>query len=127
MTELVNISVGELWDKYTILLIKKERITDNNKLHNINFELEFLDVNMKKYSYNDNKMFLDLKNINEQLWNIEDNIRLKELNKEFDNEFINLARNVYITNDNRAFCKQNINKFFGSSIQEIKEYTKYKI
>jgi len=125
MTELINVSIGELWDKYTILLIKKEKVTDKDKLRYINLELEFLDENMKKYSQNGNKMFLDLKNINEQLWDIEDNIRVKELNKQFDAEFIDLARSVYIINDKRAICKQDINTFFGSFIQEVKNYKKY--
>jgi len=81
---------------------------------------------MKKYQYENSKMFLDLQHINEQLWMIEDGIRIKELNKEFDKEFIELVRSVYIINDKRAICKKKINEVFGSTIQEIKEYTKYK-
>ena len=125
MTELVKISIGELWDKYSILLIKKKYINDSISLKMIDLELNFLNTNMEKYSYINNKMFIDLKKINEQLWIIEDKIRKKELNKEFDNEFIKLARNVYIINDKRAICKKNIDIFFGSSIQEVKLYVKY--
>jgi len=125
MTELVNISIGELWDKYTILLLKKKYIKNMEKLKSINLELELLDKNMEKYNYQKNHMFLNLKNINEQLWEIEDSIRIKELNKEFDTKFIDLARSVYIINDKRGICKQNINDFFCSPIQEIKEYIKY--
>ena len=125
MTELVKISIGELWDKYSILLIKKKYINDSISLKMIDLELNFLNTNMEKYSYINNKMFIDLKKINEQLWIIEDKIRKKELNKEFDNEFIKLARNVYIINDKRAICKKNIDIFFVSSIQEVKLYVKY--
>ena len=80
---------------------------------------------MQKYDYLNNSLFIELKFINEQLWEIEDSIRIKELNKEFDDVFIELARNVYITNDKRCECKNNINRLFFSSIQEIKEYVKY--
>ena len=126
MTEIVHISIGELWDKYSILLIKKERITDPDKLHFIHLEIDILNKNMNKYTYLNNQLFIDLKRINEQLWDIEDNIRIKELNKEFDDEFISLARNVYRVNDERANCKQNVNNSFGSQINEVKSYTKYK-
>lgn len=124
-TELVNVSIGELWDKYTILLIKKEKIKNEEKLKSVDLELKLLSKNMNKYNYQDNKFFLDLKKINEQLWEIEDSIRIKELNKEFDNDFIELARSVYVKNDKRADCKKNINELFGCSIQEIKDYVNY--
>ena len=126
ITELIHVSIGELWDKYTILLIKKQEINNNEKLKSIDLELKLLDTKMQKYNYIDNPLFLKLKNINEQLWKIEDSIRIKELNKEFDDIFIDLARNVYITNDKRCECKNKINDFYGSSIQEIKEYINYK-
>lgn len=122
--EHIDVSIGELWDKYTILLIKKEFIKNEDKLKHILLEIELLDNNMKKYD-KENNMFIELKNINQQLWNIEDAIRIKEMNKEFDEEFITLARNVYITNDKRCICKQNINDFYGSCIQEVKEYVHY--
>ncbi len=126
MTEIVNISIGELWDKYSILLIKKERITDPDKLHFIHLEIDILNKNMDKYSYVINPLFVDLKRINERLWDIEDNIRIKEFNKEFDDEFISLARNVYIINDERAKYKHQINSSFGSQINEVKSYAQYK-
>jgi hypothetical protein len=125
LTELINISIGELWDKYTILLIKKQKVKNIDKVKFVSLELELLDNNMKKYNYQDNKLFLDLKNVNEELWEIEDAIRIKELNKEFDNKFIELARSIYVKNDKRANFKNKINDFFGSSIKEIKDYTKY--
>uniref|UniRef100_A0A6C0JIZ9 Uncharacterized protein n=1 Tax=viral metagenome TaxID=1070528 RepID=A0A6C0JIZ9_9ZZZZ len=126
ITELIHVSIGELWDKYTILLIKKQEICNKEKLKIIDLELKLLDIKMQKYKYLDNHLFLQLKIINEQLWKIEDSIRIKELNKEFDNVFIDLARNVYITNDKRCEYKNKINDFYGSSIQEIKEYVDYK-
>ena len=115
-----------MWDKYTILLIKKQKIDNKDKLKSVDLELELLNAKMNKYKFYDNPLFLELKVINETLWEIEDSIRIKELNKEFDSIFINLARNVYITNDKRCECKNKINDFYGSSIQEIKEYVDYK-
>tara|TARA_B110000285_G_C15091732_1_gene599488 strand:+ start:432 stop:815 length:384 start_codon:yes stop_codon:yes gene_type:complete len=124
-TQLINISVGELWDKYTILLIKQEKIKNTEKLKFISNEINFLDKNMKHYNYLNNDLFLNLKNVNLQLWDIEDNIRIKEFNKKFDTEFIDLARSVYITNDKRSELKTKINNLFGSEIQEVKDYIKY--
>ena len=80
---------------------------------------------MDTYDYQTNELFIDLKDINTRLWNIEDKLRIKELNKEFDEEFISLARNVYITNDKRFEYKQKINNIFGSLIHEIKHYVEY--
>lgn len=124
-TEKIHISVGELWDKYTILLIKEKKIKNKEKLELIKLELKLLDENMNKYNYKTNNMFLELQFINEKLWDIEDNIRIKESKKEFDDIFIELARNVYITNDKRAQCKNSINESLGSSIKEVKAYAKY--
>lgn len=126
-TELVHVSIGELWDKYSILLIKKNKITDIEKLKIINTEINLLTENMNKFNYNNDNLFHNLKNINLKLWNIEDKLRIKELNKEFDTEFITFARNVYIINDKRAECKKEINIKYNSSILEIKEYVKYTI
>jgi len=123
--ELINVSIGELWDKYSILLIKKDKIKDLNKIESVNKELKFLDKNMSKYSFSDNKIFHNLKQINEKLWDIEDKIRIKELNKVFDNEFISLARSVYIINDKRAEAKKEINNIYNSEIYEVKEYQTY--
>ena len=121
----IPISIGELWDKYTILLLKKEK-SNKDTIHYINAELNYLDKNMKKYAYTTNEMFIALQNINKELWDIEDHIRIKEKNQEFDNEFIELSRSVYHKNDIRADIKKKINIFFNSSIHEIKMYVDYK-
>ncbi len=119
-------SIGELWDKYTILLIKQSNIKNKEKLDFVNAELSHLDNLMKNYAYKDNDFFCKLKNVNKQLWDIEDRLRIKEKNKEFDNDFIDLARSVYYTNDERADVKKQINILFNSTIHEIKEYVDYK-
>ena len=117
----VPISFGELYDKYSILQIKKEKIKDHTKLIYINRELDYLQPFIDKYVIPE-----ELKNnimyINKELWEIEDNIREKENLREFDNEFITLARAVYITNDKRSIIKNNINVFLDSEIKEIKSY-----
>tara|TARA_B100001094_G_scaffold256718_1_gene256021 strand:- start:394 stop:801 length:408 start_codon:yes stop_codon:yes gene_type:complete len=122
-TELINISIGELWDKFSILLIKKEKLNEENELYYINNELDFLTKNMSKYSYIQDLLFINLKKINLELWDTENLIREKEKNQEFDQEFIKFARDVYSLNDKRSFIKYNINKRFGSSILEIKNYS----
>jgi hypothetical protein len=127
MSVNIPVSIGELWDKYTILIIKKEKIKDENKLKHIITEIKYLDEIMNKYQYNENKLFIELKNINDMLWNIEDKLRVKETQKSFDNEFIELARAVYFTNDKRAEIKKQINIDFDSIIYEIKDYVKYNI
>ena len=127
-TPLIPISWGELFDKLTILQIKLENIKDKKALKNVKIEHDQLQL-----IYNNNflgnqnaKLFLtDLKEINKKLWNIEDKIRDKERNKVFDKEFIELARNVYITNDKRSSIKRNINKIFRSEIIEEKSYEDY--
>tara|TARA_B110000211_G_scaffold125248_1_gene144280 strand:+ start:1496 stop:1744 length:249 start_codon:yes stop_codon:yes gene_type:complete len=81
---------------------------------------------MKTYAYTTNELFIDLKKVNKELWDIEDHIRIKEKNQEFDNEFIELSRSVYHKNDIRADIKKKINIFFNSSIHEIKMYVDYK-
>ena len=90
---LVHVSTGELIDKFTILLIKKSKINDHEKLNKVKIEIDYLinDINNIKNKYEINDLFENLVNINTKLWNIEDNIRIKEKNKEFDNEFIQLA------------------------------------
>jgi hypothetical protein len=125
MNESVLVSIGELWDKFTILLIKKEKIKDINKLIYIDSEIKFLTSNMEKYKYIEDKLFSNLKNVNEKLWDIEDKIRKKEYEKVFDNEFIDLARLVYYTNDERSEIKKEINKKFNSIIYEVKDYISY--
>lgn len=121
----VPVSVGELCDKYTILLIKKEKITDEVKLSNIQRELSYLESIVADLNVPYSNIY-DLKKVNEKLWDIEDNIRIKEMHKEFDNEFIQLARSVYVTNDMRFEIKNEISKLFKSDILEVKSYNKYK-
>lgn len=118
----IPVSLGELCDKYSILQIKSERVKDENKLAEINKELLYLKPYMDKLNLN-NTDFQKIKNINEKLWNIEDDIRIKEKKQEFDSEFIELARSVYKTNDQRAKIKNDINILLKSEIKEIKSYT----
>lgn len=121
----IPVSIGELWDKYTILLIKQEKIKNQEKLIHVINELNYLNKCMEKYDYKKNKLFIQLKLINENLWDIEDKIRLKEKEKYFDEDFIKLARSVYYTNDQRGEIKKEINVLFNSNIHEVKEYEKY--
>ena len=126
---LINtpISLGELVDKISILMIKKKNISDSIKLQHVNKELEFLQKTLKKYISEDeiNDFLLKLVNINSKLWDIEDDIRECERKKLFDQTFIDLARSVYFTNDERAKVKNDINKNFGSELVEIKSYEEY--
>ena len=121
----VPISIGELIDKITILEIKKDKLK-NLKLKNILKELSFLRSVLEKNSiFIPDEIFLQLKSINLTLWDIEDKIRIKEKNKEFDNEFIELARSVYLNNDRRSATKKELNIMFNSEIIEEKSYEKY--
>ena len=126
---LINtpISLGELVDKISILMIKKKNISDSIKLQHVNKELEFLQKTLKKYISEDeiNDFLLKLVNINSKLWDIEDDIRECERKKLFDQTFIDLARSVYFTNDERAKVKNDINKTFGSELEEVKSYEEY--
>ena len=128
MSIKVELSVGELIDKISILQIKAERIIDRSKLENINKELDVL-MSLWKDSINSNNNLEseinDLKAINEELWDIEDKIRDKERNQVFDKGFIELARAVYITNDKRADIKRIINSKTGSELIEEKSYSDY--
>lgn len=125
------ISLGELLDKISILKIKKKNINDKNKLIFINEELKLLDevllnLNMISAMQKKIEIFLNqLVKINSKLWKIEDDIRDCERNKRFNQEFIDLARAVYLINDQRSQIKLEINNFFGSKIVEIKSYEKY--
>ena len=124
-----QISVGELLDKISILKIKSKIIEDKEKLINIRLELESLTkISEKKLnSYKSLTLRLnDLIKVNSLLWDIEDNIREKENKNEFDEEFINLARSVYFTNDKRFEIKKLINEESGSEFKEEKSYKKYK-
>ena len=122
---LAEISAGELIDKITILEIKKEKITNKEKLVEVNKELISLNETLKKLINNDSKILSfknDLKNINLKLWDIEDGKRSAEKNNKFDEKFIQLARNVYKFNDERAKIKLAINNALGSNIKEVKSY-----
>ena len=123
---LAEISAGELIDKITILEIKKEKISNKEKLVEVNKELISLNETLKKSINNDESKILsfknDLKNINLKLWNIEDGKRSAEKNNKFDEKFIQLARNVYKFNDERAKIKLAINNALGSNIKEVKSY-----
>ena len=126
---LINtpISLGELVDKISILMIKKKNISDSVKLQHVDKELEFLQKTLKKYisEHEINEFLLKLVNINSKLWDIEDDIRECERKKLFDQTFIDLARSVYFTNDERAKVKNDINKTFGSELVEVKSYEEY--
>ena len=125
---LVEVSVGELLDKLSILEIKKEKIKDAEKLKFINDEYEILKSEFDKNVKSDDrltKLFEVLKEINSRLWIIEDDKRLCEKNSDFGEKFIKLSRDVHLLNDNRAKLKLEINNYTGSKIKEIKEYTKY--
>ena len=117
----IIVSIGELYDKYSILQIKKSKINNVSKLIYINKEIEYLKPLINKFKL-DNIIFEKLKKINETLWNVEDNIRIKETKKEFDCEFIELARLVYKTNDQRYIVKNEIDNIFNSEVKEIKSY-----
>ena len=121
----IEVSIGEIVDKLTILALKKKYIDDQLKLENIQKEYSYLlDIvfNELKISLTD---YDELLHTNQLLWEIEDDIRVKEKNAEFDGQFIKLARLVYITNDKRADIKKQINEKYGSEFREEKSYAKY--
>jgi len=125
---LVEVSVGELLDKISILEIKREKIKNQDKLRFINDEYEVLNNQLKQKIKSDkklNSLFQSLKEINAKLWIIEDDKRLCEKNSDFTENFIKLSRDVHFLNDDRAKIKLEINSHTGSKIKEIKEYTKY--
>lgn len=124
----VPVSPGEVLDKITILEIKSERMTDPGKLNNVRRELDLLSQSWSKCVSEDDvvrMLHAELKRINEALWVIEDDIRDKERAREFDDRFIELARSVYITNDQRAAAKKKLNEHLGSDIVEEKSYQDY--
>jgi hypothetical protein len=123
----IDISIGELVDKVTILSIKREKVSDPVKLENIRKEYDLLVKPMIECGIRvESEEFIALRAINLKLWHIEDNIRIKEANKAFDQEFIDLARSVYFTNDDRAEIKKRINISYNSDLVEEKEYVDYK-
>ena len=122
---LAEISAGELIDKITILEIKKQKISNEEKLVEVNKELDSLNKTLKKTINDESKIINfknDLKNINLKLWDIEDGKRSAEKNNKFDEKFIELSRSVYKFNDERAKIKLAINNALGSNIKEVKSY-----
>ena len=125
---LVEISVGELLDKISILEIKKDKIKDPDKLKFINDEFNVLKDQLHQNVKSDDKLnslFRNLKEINSKLWDIEDDKRMCEKNSDFGEKFIKLSRDVHFLNDERAKIKLEVNNLTGSKIKEIKEYTSY--
>ena len=125
---IVEVSVGELLDKISILEIKQDKIKDPEKLNFINNEHSILKNQLEKNVKSDEKLeklFQDLKDINAKLWVIEDDKRQCEKDKDFGEKFIKLSRDVHFLNDDRAKIKLEINNHTGSAIKEIKEYTSY--
>ena len=125
---IVEVSVGELLDKISILEIKQDKIKDSEKLSFVNNEHSILKNQFEKNVKSDEKLeklFQDLKDINAKLWVIEDDKRDCEKNKDFGEKFIKLSRDVHFLNDDRAKIKLEINNHTGSAIREIKEYTSY--
>lgn len=120
----IEVSTGEVADKISILVIKNEKITDEAKLANVQKELSAL-VELFPAEILIDKLYNELCHVNIQLWHIEDAIREKERLREFDEEFIKLARDVYFTNDRRAVIKKEINIKYGSDIIEEKSYKPY--
>ena len=124
----VPISPGELIDKLTILETKSQRMTDPQKLENVRLELQLLEDTWRGSEYGEADVSADrqaLKQINEKLWEIEDEIRDRERERTFDARFVELARSVYFTNDERARVKRRINDRLGSKIVEEKSYADY--
>ena len=132
-TILVEISYGELFDKISILEIKKERIKNSEKLKFINDDLNLLKIQMHKVTKSKNfknrdkihKLYLSLKEINAKLWVVEDDKRICEKNSDFGEKFIKLSRNVHFFNDERSKIKLEINNLTDSKIKEVKQYTSY--
>ena len=125
---IVEVSVGELLDKISILEIKQEKIKDQDKLKFINLEHKILKEQLNQNVKSDDKLedlFQSLKEINAKLWVIEDDKRQCEKDKDFGEKFIKLSRDVHFLNDDRAKIKLEINNYTGSTIKEIKEYTSY--
>jgi hypothetical protein len=125
---LIPVSPGEVLDKICILEIKSERMTDPQKLANVRTELTLLKDSWAQSVVDDEtiaKLHAQLKEVNEALWVIEDDIRDKERSREFDQQFVELARSVYFTNDRRSNIKKELNLYLGSEIVEEKSYQDY--
>ena len=121
----IEVSIGEVVDKYTILQIKEQNITDPVKLKNVTNERQYLESVLSGSMAELKDHIISMRSVNQKLWNIEDGIRNKEVAGEFDSEFVELARSVYFTNDERAKIKRSINMMFGSHFVEEKQYTEY--
>ena len=125
----IEVSNGEILDKITILVIKSKKISDPIKLKNINVELNelvpFLDIVGYKTNITVHDLVTELETVNDKLWVVEDKLRDKERSKQFDDEFIQLARDVYFTNDERASIKKRLNEVTYSKLVEEKSYQKY--
>lgn len=123
MNELISVpvSLGELWDKHTILVIKKSKVKDPEKLKHLNKEFKYLKDLCQKYPMDDS-LYNKLLEVNTVIWNLEDRIREKEKNTIFDEEFISIARSIYKNNDKRATIKYEINIKYKSTICEVKHY-----
>lgn len=120
------VSLGEVVDKITILEIKQEKIDDTGKVQHVKNELENLNTMLETLDLDGvDELKQELKKINLTLWEIEDDIRDMEAAQNFDKQFVELARSVYKTNDQRFLVKKKINERFGSDIQEVKSYKKY--
>ena len=125
---LSEISAGELLDKISILEIKLKKIEDKNNLEEIKKEYKILQkIQNSSIKFDDKitKLFDSIKKVNIKLWNVEDNLRICEKNKDFGKKFIELAREVYFNNDKRSKIKSEINKILGSNIREVKQYVNY--
>ncbi|MDG2007370.1 MAG: DUF6165 family protein [Alphaproteobacteria bacterium] len=128
MKVLVEISAGELFDKITILKIKTEKIKDKSKLENVHKELDILEKESLKFDNMSDKLsdhIKNLKNINSELWDIENIKREMEASKDFGENFIKISRDVHFKNDIRAKIKKDINNLTNSNVSEEKEYSKY--
>jgi hypothetical protein len=121
----IEVSIGEIVDKLSILRIKKNNITDEEKLVNINKEYDYLYHKVFQELKIDTSDFYEMIMVNEILWGVEDSIRKKEKNKDFDQNFIEMARSVYITNDKRSQIKRKINEKYNSTFVEEKSYESY--
>ena len=125
---LTEISAGELLDKLSVLEIKLNKIKNSSLLQEIKKEYKILKEIQSSsidLTYNIKTLFKSIKQVNAELWNIEDKLRIYEKNKDFGKNFIELAREVYFNNDKRAKIKKEMNKILGSNIREVKQYIKY--
>jgi len=121
----IEVSNGEIVDKLTIIEIKLKHIKDESKLKNLRNEYAVLDKAVSEIIKKDHELYMALLDINQELWNIEDDIRDMERDKNFGDDFVKTARAVYFTNDKRSDIKREINKLTGSNLVEEKSYQKY--